>query len=279
VFDQLWSAQHVRAVQIDVPETLDIADRAQFYDATGALLDMIVTHLFQLAAEVAMEPPSSLSASDLQTARESVIGAFRPLDPAEVVLGQFEGYRDTDGVAPDSQTDTFVAARLWIDTPRWHGVPFLLRTGKQLHASAQQISLIFREPTGPLADRLPPDGTVLTVSVSGSGAIDYRLVVKRPGPELVLTTGTARLPLEDVPDGDPLPPYVRLIHDVITGDRSLFTRPDGLAHAWDAIKPVLDHRLEVQPYPRGSWGPPAAADLAAPDGWLLEKGLGESGGG
>jgi glucose-6-phosphate 1-dehydrogenase len=278
MFDQLWSAEHVRAVQIDVPETLDIAGRAQFYDATGALLDMIVTHLFQLAAEVAMETPRSLSAPDLQAAREDVIAAFRPLDPAEVVLGQFEGYRDTEGVAPDSTTDTFVAARMWIDTPRWHGVPFLLRTGKQLHADAQQISLVFREPSGPLADQLPADGTVLTVSVSGSGAIHLRVVVKRPGPELVLTTGTALLPLEEVPDADPLPPYVRLIHDVIVGDRSLFTRPDGLAHAWEAIGPVLEHRPEVKPYPRGSWGPDAAADLAAPDGWLLNKGLGKNGG-
>jgi glucose-6-phosphate 1-dehydrogenase len=271
VFDQLWSAEHVRAVQIDVPETLDIADRAGFYDATGALLDMIVTHLFQLAGEVAMETPASLSAADLQASRENVIAGFRPLDPAEVVLGQFEGYRDTDGVAPDSQTDTFVAARLWIDTPRWHGVPFLLRTGKQLKASAQQVSLVFQEPSGPLADQLPADGTVLTVSLSGSGAIDLRVVLKRPGPELVLTTGTARLPLEQVQDADPLPAYVRLIHDVIVGDRSLFTRPDGLAHAWDAIEPVLERRPAVEPYPRGSWGPAAANQLAAPDGWLLEQ--------
>jgi glucose-6-phosphate 1-dehydrogenase len=267
LLERLWSAEGVRAVQIDVPETLDIADRAEFYDATGAVLDMLVTHLFQLAAEVAMEPPASLGAADLQAAREEVIGAFRPLDPAEVVLGQFDGYRDTDGVADDSDTDTFVAARLWVDTPRWHGVPFLLRTGKQLAAGAQQVSLVFAEPSGPLAD--PPPASVLTVSVSGSGAVDLRLVVKRPGPELTLTTGTARLPLEDVADADPLPPYVRLIHDVLTGDRSLFTRPDGLGHAWDAVAPLLAARPPVQPYPRGSWGPEAARDLAGPDGWLL----------
>jgi glucose-6-phosphate 1-dehydrogenase len=273
IFDRLWGAENIRAVQIDVPETLDITDRAEFYDATGALLDMIVTHLFQLAAEIAMEPPASLGAADLQAARENVIAAFRPLDPAEVVLGQFEGYRDTEGVAKDSQTDTFVAAKLWIDTPRWQGVPFLLRTGKQLHADAQQISLVFREPTGPLAAQLPADGTVLTISVSGSGAIDLRLVLKRPGPELELTTGTARLSLADVADADPLPPYVRLIHDVVVGDRSLFTRPDGLAHAWDAVTPILEGRPQVQPYARGSWGPQAADELAAPDGWLLQKGL------
>ena len=269
LFDRLWSAEHVRAVQIDVPETLDIDDRAEFYDATGALLDMIVTHLFQVAAEVAMEPPASMSAADLQSAREEVITAFRPLDPAEVVLGQFEGYRDTEGVAADSDTDTYVAARLWIDTPRWQGVPFLLRTGKQLAGGAQQVSLLFREPDGPLAAALPAAGSVLTVSVSGSGEIDLRMVVKRPGPELELTTGTARLALAEVPDADPLPPYVRLIHDVVTGDRSLFTRPDGIGHAWDTITPVLDARPEVQPYARGSWGPAAADDLAAPDGWLL----------
>ncbi|HST65172.1 MAG TPA: glucose-6-phosphate dehydrogenase (NADP(+)) [Mycobacteriales bacterium] len=270
LFERVWSAEHVRAVQIDVPETLDIADRAAFYDETGALLDMIVTHLFQLAAEIAMEPPASLSAADLQAAREEVIAAFRPLDPSEVVLGQFEGYTDTEGVADDSTTDTFVAARLWIDSPRWRGVPFLLRTGKQLAGDAQQISVVFSEPVGPLADRLPPAGTVLTISVSGSGKIEMRLVVKRPGPDLVLTTGTAELALEDVPDADPLPPYVRLIHDVVTGDRSLFTRPDGLSHAWDAITPVLEDRPPVHPYARGSWGPEAADALAAPDGWLLK---------
>ena len=127
-----WDGQHVESVQIDVPETLGIDDRAQFYDATGAVLDMLVTHLFQVAAEVAMEPPASLGALDLQAARETVIGSFRPLDPAEVVLGQFDGYRDVAGIDPHSSQDTFVAARLWIDNPRWQGVPFYLRTGKRM---------------------------------------------------------------------------------------------------------------------------------------------------
>ncbi|MDQ1635416.1 MAG: glucose-6-phosphate 1-dehydrogenase, partial [Frankiaceae bacterium] len=154
LFDRVWSAEHVRAVQIDVPEKLDIDDRAEFYDATGALLDMVVTHLFQLAAEVAMEPPASLAAEDLQSAREQVIAAFRPLTAEETVLGQFEGYRDTEGVADDSDQNTFVAARLWIDTPRWRGVPFLLRTGKQLAKSEQRVSLVFHKPDGPLKDQV-----------------------------------------------------------------------------------------------------------------------------
>ena len=270
LFDHVWHRDFIRAVQIDVPETLDIDDRAVFYDETGALLDMVVTHLFQVAAEVAMEPPLSMSAEDLQTARESVISAFRPLGVDDVVLGQFDGYRETEGVAADSTTDTFVAARLWIDTDRWHGVPFLLRTGKQLAASAQQVSLIFRDPEdGPLHHQLPKVGNVLSVSVAGSGSVRLRVVVKEPGAEFGLTCAETELPLGAIAEGDPLPPYVKLIHDVIVGDRSLFTRPDGLGSAWDTITPVLNARPDVQPYARGSWGPDEANELAAPDGWLV----------
>ena len=145
LFSAMWNREHVDSVQIDVPERLGITDRSVFYDATGAVLDMLVTHLFQVAAEVAMEPPASLGALDLQAAREKVIKSFRPLDPAEVVLGQFDGYRDVPGVAPKSTQDTFVAARLWIDNPRWRGVPFYLRTGKRLAASQQRVSLILRD--------------------------------------------------------------------------------------------------------------------------------------
>jgi glucose-6-phosphate 1-dehydrogenase len=269
LFDGIWNHEHVRAVQIDVPETLDIADRAEFYDATGALLDMIVTHLFQLAAEVAMEPPASMSADDLQSARETVIAAFRPLAKDEVVLGQYDGYLDTEGVAPGSTRDTFVAARLWIDSDRWRGVPFLLRTGKQLAQSEQQVSLIFRDPEGPLSEQTPALGNVLTFRVSGSGAVDLRMVLKQPGPEFTLTISSSDLSLDSVAGADPLPPYVRLIHDVIIGDPTLFTRPDGLGYAWDAITPLLADPPDVLPYPPGSWGPAAASTLAAPGSWLL----------
>jgi glucose-6-phosphate 1-dehydrogenase len=211
----------------------------------------------------------SMSATDLQAARESVIAAFRPLAKDEVVLGQFDGYRTTEGIAKDSTRDTFVAAKLWIDTDRWRDVPFLLRTGKMLAQSEQQVSLIFRDPEGPLRRQAPAIGNVLTVKVSGAGAINLRMVIKQPGPEFTLTTSTTDLKLECVDGGDPLPPYVRLIHDVIIGDRTLFTRPDGLGYAWDAITPLLEDRPEVQSYATGSWGPAAASALAAPDCWLL----------
>ena len=269
-FASSWDREHIESVQIDVPETLDISDRAEFYDATGAMLDMLVTHLFQVAAEVAMEPPASLGALDLQAAREEVIGCFRPLDPAkEVVLGQFDGYRDVPGIDPHSKRDTFVAARLWIDNDRWRGVPFYLRTGKQLSVSAQRVSLILRDPEGPLAGQLPEAANVLCFSLAGDGEIDLSLVTKKPGPGIDLDVAHANIPLASLDGADPLPPYVRLIHDVLVGDRSLFTRPDGLAAVWEVVGPLLSSPPEVKPYAPGSWGPAAAAGLIAPGHWIL----------
>jgi glucose-6-phosphate 1-dehydrogenase len=265
----MWSNEHIESVQIDVPETLDIDDRAGFYDATGAVLDMLVTHLFQVAAEVAMEPPASLKADDLQAAREEVIRCFRPIDTKEVVLGQYEGYRDVQGIDPNSKQNTYVAARLWIDNDRWRGVPFYLRTGKRLAESAQRVSLILKEPDGPLAGQLEADSNVLSFSLSGDGEIDLTLVAKKPGAALVTEGAEMSIPLSGLADADPLPPYVRLIHDVIIGDRSLFTRPDGLAAVWQVAAPLLNTPPAVIPYAQGSWGPAQAKDLITPDHWLL----------
>jgi glucose-6-phosphate 1-dehydrogenase len=267
-FAALWSREHIESVQIDVPETLGIDDRSVFYDATGAVLDMLVTHLFQVAAEVAMEPPASLGADDLQAAREKVIRSFRPLDPAEVVLGQFAGYKDVKGVAKRSSTDTFVAARMWIDNRRWTGVPFLLRTGKRMAASEQRVSIVLRTPTRPLHD-LPPQANVLSFSLAGDGEIELSLLAKKPGVALNLDRASVKLPLAQLPDADPLPPYSRLIHDVLLGDRSLFTRPDGLAATWKTITPLLENRPRVISYAPGSWGPAKARKLAEPHRWLL----------
>jgi glucose-6-phosphate 1-dehydrogenase len=264
----IWNNKHIESVQIDVPERLGIADRAGFYDATGALLDMVVTHLIQVAAEVAMEPPKSLAAADLQSAREKVIKSFRPLDPAEVVLGQFAGYRETPGITARSKTDTYVAARMWIDNARWRGVPFLLRTGKRMAAGEQRVSLVLRPSNGPL--ELPRhQANVLSFSLAGSGELDLTLAVKKPGPDLVIESTTNRIDLGALPNADPLPPYVRLIHDVLLGDRSLFTRPDGLASTWKVIEPILTNPPRLSTYAPGSWGPTKARALAAPGRWLL----------
>jgi len=269
LFAAMWDREHVESVQIDVPEKLGITDRSVFYDATGAVLDMLVTHLFQVAAEVAMEPPATLGALHLQAAREKVISCFRPLDPDEVVLGQFTGYREVPGVAARSNRDTYVAARLWIDNPRWRGVPFYLRTGKRLAETRQRVSLILREPAGPLAGQLPGESNVLSFSLAGDGEIDLSLVAKKPGPELDLDRATAALPLSGLAGADPLPPYVRLIHDALIGDRSLYTRPDGLAAAWKVVDPLLSSPPRIASYAPGSWGPTQARELIAPGRWLL----------
>jgi glucose-6-phosphate 1-dehydrogenase len=269
LFTAMWDREHVESVQIDVPEKLGITDRSVFYDATGAVLDMLVTHLFQVAAEVAMEPPASLGALDLQAAREKVINCFRIIDPGEVVLGQFTGYRDVPGVAAKSTQDTFVAARLWIDNLRWRGVPFYLRTGKRLAETRQRVSLVLREPVGPLAGQLPAEANVLSFSLAGDGEIDLSLMAKKPGPELDLDRGKVSLPLASLAGADPLPAYVRLIHDALIGNRSLFTRPDGLAATWKVAGPLLSDPPRVAPYAPGSWGPAKAAKLIAPGRWLL----------
>ena len=268
VIGDSWHRGAVAEVQIDVPETLGIADRAAFYDATGAALDMLVTHLFQVAAEVALEPPAEAHGVALQKARESVISAFRPLDPREVVLGQFEGYRQTDGVAADSTTDTFVAAKLWVDTDRWRDVPFLLRTGKRMAASAQRVSLVFREPDGPVQ---PGAGypSVLAFDLSGSGALELQLTVKQPGPDFVPAEASTAIRLDHVDEGA-MAPYTSLLHDVLIGDRSLFTSAPGLAAAFRAFAPLQSSaRPAVVPYAQGSWGPAEADGLPGPHGWLL----------
>ncbi|MDN5769582.1 MAG: glucose-6-phosphate dehydrogenase [Microlunatus sp.] len=270
MFGGLWHRDFIEEVQIDVPEDLDIADRAKFYDATGAALDMLVTHLFQVAAEVAMEPPLTLAAEDLQTARESVIAAFRPLDPDEVVLGQFEGYTATEGVADDSTTDTYVAARLWVDTDRWRDVPFVLRTGKRLAAGAQRLSLLFRAPEGPLhsAGKRPE---ILAFDLKGSGRIMMEVTVKEPGPGFEPNDIDHILRLDQVAEGS-MAPYTSLIYDVLCGDRSLFTSSMGLEHAFTAFASLLGpKRPTVVPYEPDSWGPAEADRLTGRFGWLLGR--------
>src|SRR5260221_5350810 len=205
-FAAMWGREHIESVQIDVPERLGITDGAGFYAATGAVLDMLVTHLFQVAAEIAMEPPASLGAADLQAAREKVIKSFRPLDPDEVVLGQFAGYRDVPGVAARSTRDTFVAARLWIDNARWRGGPFYLPTGKRLAAPQQRFTLTMPKPARPLARPLPREANGPAFSLAGDGEIDLSLVAKKPGPALELDTAHSSIPLSSLGRANPLPP-------------------------------------------------------------------------
>jgi glucose-6-phosphate 1-dehydrogenase len=256
LFDAMWNRQHVESVQIDVPEKLGITDRSVFYDATGVVLDMLVTHLFQVAAEVAMEPPASLGALDLQAAREKVIRSFRRLDPAEAVLGQFTGYRSVPGVAAKSGQNTFVAARLWIDNPRWRGVPFYLRTGKRLAETRQRVSLVLREPGRAAGRAAARPGNVLSFSLVATARSICPWCQgrsrSRPGPGWCRSRCPAQArSAAAVRPADPRRP---------DGDRSLFTRPDGLAAAWKAVTPLLATRRRSRPTRRvrgGRRGPQA----------------------
>ncbi|MBA8794476.1 glucose-6-phosphate 1-dehydrogenase [Friedmanniella endophytica] len=267
LFANIWCKEYVTQVQIDVPETLDVADRAGFYDETGAFKDMIATHLFQVAAEVAMEPPASMRAEDLQDARESVLAAFRPLEADDVVFGQYEGYRELPDVPDDSQTDTMAAVRLWVDTDRWRGVPFVLRSGKQMAVSQQKVILVVRTPQGPLT-HVP--ASTIELSLKGTGEMQVQLVLKKPGPDLDLVEQRIDLKLDNGTDSSGLPPYVALLHDVTLGDRSLFTSSAGLERAWTAAAPVVDHPPAPVPYRPGSWGPSESVRLTGDVGWVLQ---------
>jgi glucose-6-phosphate 1-dehydrogenase len=268
LFTGSWDRTHIESVQIDVPETLDVATREAFYESTGAILDMLVTHLFQIAGEVAMEPPHCLEPECLAEVREKVIGDFRPLTKTDVVVGQYEGYRDIAGVPGDSRTETFVAARMWVDNDRWEGVPFLLRTGKCLAESHQRVSVLFKDPVPGLPGQ-PTGASVLGFELSGDGEILLNLVVKVPGVTLCLGTSTVTIPLGTGFPTPSLPAYSRLLHDVLMGDRSLFTRPDGLEHVWEVAQDILVDKPEPIPYAKGSWGPAEAAALIQPETWYL----------
>jgi glucose-6-phosphate 1-dehydrogenase len=158
---------------------------------------------------------------------------------------------------------------VWVDTDRWRDVPFLLRTGKRMKRSAQRVSLLLRPADGPIGAL--PGCNVISLSLAGSGSLDIGLIAKQPGPDLHLAEAAVSFDLRAVPGGCPLPPYSSLIHDVLVGDRSLFTSSEGLATAWSAVQPLLDRRPEVQPYPAGGMGPAAADALAGPGGWLLDR--------
>lgn len=268
LFSGAWDRNHIESVQIDVPETLDVGMRAEFYDSTGAILDMLVTHLFQLAGEVSMRTPRSFGAEHIAEAREEVIGCFRPLTYDDVAVGQYQGYRDIEGVPDDSRTETFVAARLWVDNDRWDGVPFLLRTGKCMAESHQRVSIRFKRPADATPE-LPCDCNTLSFELSGDGEIALSLVTKQPGPTMALAAGSAVLPLGTAFASSGLPAYARLIHDVLLGDRSLFTRPDGLHHVWEVAGALLEGKPDPITYPRESWGPAEARALAGENGWIL----------
>jgi glucose-6-phosphate 1-dehydrogenase len=276
LFEPVWNRNHIRYVQIDVPEALSIEGRADFYDGTGAYRDMIVTHLFQVLGFVAMEPPTTLNARHLLDEKAKVFDAVKPLDVRHVVRGQYEGYLDEPGVPPDSSTETMAAVRVEIDNWRWAGVPFFLRSGKRLAASRQLVTLGFREPTLRMFHTKKTDGRAhrgneIVIDFADPGSISTEFLAKEPGAEMTLRAATMQFRYQDsFCTANDLEGYERLILDAMLGDQTLFTRGDGIERLWEISTPLLDNPPAVETYSPGSWGPePSLTRLVAPFSWHL----------
>jgi glucose-6-phosphate 1-dehydrogenase len=272
MFEPIWNRLHIDHVQIDAPEELGIGTRAGFYERTGALRDMVVTHLFQVLSFVAIEPPSSFTPKALMDEVAKVFEAMTPLDPSNVVFGQYRGYTDEDGVDPNSRTETFAAARVLVDNWRWAGVPFYLRTGKRMAERRSAVSLAFREPPKQMFREIedrPFDNDHLTLDLGPDEAITLTFLAKVPGPTIVLDRAKMTFRYEGSFGSELIEAYERLIHDALIGDRTLFTRADGIERTWELVQPILDNPPEIHAYAPGSWGPEGAAGLIAPRRWHL----------
>jgi len=274
LFEPIWNRNFIDHVQIDVPETLALGKRAPFYETVGAFRDMVVTHLFQILAFMAMEPPTALEPAPISEEKNKVFRSMLPLDPRDVVRGQYIGYRQEDGVDPESDTETFVALKCLIDNWRWAGVPFFLRTGKRLAEGQRIISIAFREPpksmfpAGSGVGAQGPDH--LTFDLADASKMSLSFYGKRPGPGMRLDKLSLQFAMHETGlVGDVLEAYERLILDAMRGDRTLFTTAEGIERLWEVSSPLLEAPPPVRLYPVGSWGPKSIHQLVAPHAWRL----------
>jgi glucose-6-phosphate 1-dehydrogenase len=274
LFEPIWNRNFIDHVQIDVPETLDLGKRASFYEATGAYRDMVVTHLFQILAFVAMEPPTALEPRSIGEEKNKVFRSMLPIEPSDVVRGQFTGYRAAEGVNSESETETFIALKCSIDNWRWAGVPFFLRTGKRMGEGQRIISIAFREPPKSM---FPANSGVgaqgpdhLTFDLADASKMSLSFYGKRPGPGMRLDKLSLQFAMHDTASiSDVLEAYERLILDAMRGDRTLFTTAEGIERLWEVSTPLLEAPPPVRFYAPGSWGPNAIHQLIAPRAWRL----------
>jgi glucose-6-phosphate 1-dehydrogenase len=274
LFEPIWNRNFIDHVQIDIPESLGLDQRATFYEPTGAFKDMVVTHVLQVLAFVAMEPPTALEPRAISEEKNKVFRSMLPINPGDVVRGQYGGYRSEEGVAPDSDTETFIAMKVGIDNWRWAGVPFYLRTGKRMAEGMRIISIAFKEapktmfPTGSGVGSQGPDH--LTFDLADSSRVSLSFYGKRPGPGMRLEKLSMQFSTQETETaGDVLEAYERLILDAMRGDHTLFTTAEGIESLWERSAALLEDPPPAKTYPVGSWGPNAIHQLIAPKAWRL----------
>ncbi|WP_327140359.1 glucose-6-phosphate dehydrogenase [Nocardia sp. NBC_01327] len=270
MFEPVWNRDHIAAVQITMAEDFGVEDRGRFYDSVGALRDVVQNHLLQVLALLAMEAPAGPGSRALWDSKADVFRATADVDPAHTIAGQYEGYLDVTGVGRESVTETYVALRLEVNTPRWAGVPWFIRAGKALATRATEVRIVFHRP--PPLTFLPRPQPVaanqLVLRIDPDPAL--RLILASQG-----ATGTTEQAVHmDLPFaaelGQPPEPYERLLHDALTGAHSLFTREDVVEETWRILQPMIDHPPKPVSYPRGSWGPAGADELLrGHPGWQL----------
>ncbi len=274
LFEPIWNRNFIDHVQIDVPEQLALGNRSGFYEQTGAYRDMVVTHLFQILGFMAMEAPTSLEPTPISEEKNKVFRSMLPIEPADVVRGQYTGYRSEQGVSSDSDTETFIALKCFIDNWRWAGVPFYLRTGKRMAQGQRIISIAFREPPKSMFPAGSGVGTQgpdhLTFDLADAAKMSLSFYGKRPGPGMRLDKLSMQFAMHDTSHiGDVLEAYERLILDAMRGDHTLFTTAEGIERLWEVSIPLLQTPPPVRFYDPGSWGPNAMHQLVAPHAWRL----------